>query len=522
MIYLDHDTQWQHLANPGQEHTTSAIEPLLAGGMAPRVLNCATTPATALNLTEFSLPDGLTVKDCLHAAGSGLIPECLRNWDYAPRIRAVNQPAYFRMLPAKYKTLRGLPWFENTSPAAGLGINARHIRHHHDLWQQLKPKTLRGVHTTLVLAMPQIGYALAPHIQLEKSFLNFGALGRGMCAAQLFPARYLFPDACLGSLADAPAPIFADLLPATCGYAWPCVDSEPDPWRVLTHYEGSNRYYGYPFHQANDRHDVTITDAETGAMLLPNGSRVQARSSVSQIFATLDPHLGRQLKLNQEDFERETGLLRGTVTHDGLPFQLPVAMQCLVYAVIVGAWQMDLDRPGDLTSYALHTRHAAIRGFNFYQRMEPYYSNFMRLVTAVAGHPDFRAYPMATHLTDSWLGGNVRVANRQTKSELDFGPQFMRSLYRQQLDWQVGVTNLMNHLSFRTSGNGHGRRSLAGREIERKLNPEGLIFHQMQRNLRFDSHLFDRPAKKASLWPNHHPGWQQMDCHRCSVTLPKL
>jgi hypothetical protein len=129
---------------------------------------------------------------------------------------------------------------------------------------------------------------------------------------------------------------------------------------------------------------------------------------------------------------------------------------------------------------------------------------------------------MATHLTDSWLGGNVRLANRQTKSELDFGPQFMRSLYRQQLDWQMGVTNLMNHLSFRTSSNGYGLRSLSGREIERRLNPEGLVFHQMQRNLRFDSHLFDRPTKKASLWPDHHPDWQQMDRHRCSVTLPKL
>ena len=522
MNNLDQDEQWRHIANPGHEHTRKAIEPLLAGGQPPRVLNCATTLATARNLTEFNLPDGLTVKDCLQAAGTGLIPDCLRRWEYQPQIRAVRQSPFFRVIPAQYQSLRNLPWFEHDSPALGLGINARHIRHNHELWQTLKPKVLRGVHTTLVLAMPQIGYALTPHIQLEKSFLFHGALGRGGCAAQLFPAHYLFPDANLGGLADAPAPIFADLLPATCGYAWPCIDVEPDPWRVLTRYEGSDRYYGYPFHHAGADEDVRLANVEPGTMLLPNGSKVWARQSESLIHATLDAELNRRLKLREEDFERETGLLRGTVTHDGLPFQLPVAMQCQVYAVMVGAWEMELDRPGDLTSYTLRTRHAAIRGHHFYQLLEPHYSKFMRLVSSVANHPDFRAYPLASHLTDSWLSGNLRLANRQTASERDFTPGFMRSLYRQQLDWQLGVTNLMNHLSFRTGRNGSRWRSLAGEEIEKQLGLEGVIFHQLQNHLRFDSHLFNRPVKKASFWPDHHPGWGQMDEQRCSVTLPKL
>ena len=249
MTELNHDEHWQQLANPGHHHTRDAILPLLANGQPPRVLNCAAAFGPAKNLTDFTLPAGLSAAECLQAGASGVIPDCLRAWNYSPRIRAVKQLPFMRSLPEKFRSLQSLPWFEHHSPVRGLGLNARHLRYNHELWQQLRPKVLRGVHTTLVLAMPQIGYALTPHIQLDKSFLYLGSLARGLGATQLFPARYLFPDANLGGLADAPAPIFADLLPATCGYAWPCVDLEPDPWRVLTHYERSDRYYGYPFHR---------------------------------------------------------------------------------------------------------------------------------------------------------------------------------------------------------------------------------------------------------------------------------
>ena len=95
---------------------------------------------------------------------------------------------------------------------------------------------------------------------------------------------------------------------------------------------------------------------------------------------------------------------RGTVTHDGLPFQLPVEMQCMVYAIVLTHWEMTLDKPGDLTSYALRTKHAAIRGFNYYQRVEPYYSNFMRLIEELSRNPDFRTYPLGTHLTLQLVG----------------------------------------------------------------------------------------------------------------------
>jgi hypothetical protein len=91
------------------------------------------------------------------------------------------------------------------------------------------------------------------------------------------------------------------------------VDLEPDPWRVLTHYERSDRYYGYPFHRTTGLEDTTLQNIEAGAMLLPNGNKVCARQSESLAYATHDPELHRQLNLNADDFERETGLLRGTV-----------------------------------------------------------------------------------------------------------------------------------------------------------------------------------------------------------------
>jgi hypothetical protein len=107
------------------------------------------------------------------------------------------------------------------------------VRYHYELWQDLKPQVLQGVVTTLILGLPQIGFTLTPHIQLEKSFLFLASLAPELCPVQLFPAKYLYPQTKLGELADAPAPLFADILPVTGGFAYPVVDCEPDPWRVL-------------------------------------------------------------------------------------------------------------------------------------------------------------------------------------------------------------------------------------------------------------------------------------------------
>ena len=230
-------------------------------------------------------------------------------------------------LPAEHASLIKGPWLQSPSQATWLGINARHLRYHHQLWQDLKPKVLQGVNTTLVLALPQIGFALAPHIQLEKGFLFLGSLARGLCPVQLFPARYIYPDAHLGGLADVPAPVFADLLPLTGGFSYPTVDCEPDPWRVLARFGNGDRFYGYPFRQAKDSvEDFTLHGHENGAMLLPNGQRVTARQSQSYVYATLDPKLKDELMMDRDEFENATCLLRGAVTHDGLPFQLPVEL----------------------------------------------------------------------------------------------------------------------------------------------------------------------------------------------------
>ena len=54
------------------------------------------------------------------------------------------------------------------------------------------------------------------------------------------------------------------------------------------------------------------------------------------------------------------------------------------------------------------------------------------------------------------------------------------------------------------------------------LSLDGLAFHQMNRLLRFDSHLFQRPLKRASFWPDTHPSWMELDQKCLTESLPKL
>jgi len=516
--------RWNVIANPGAEHTEQAFTDFIRGcGRGRKVLNCAVPLARAHALTDFQMPAGLTAGDCITTSVTGNFPDPLRDWKYEPKFCSEPQLPQLAPLPPEAATLQDLPWFESPSQSTGLGINARHVRYHHGLWQELKPKVLQGVHTTLVLALPQIGFALAPHIQLEKVFLFLGSLARGLGPVQLFPARYLYPDAQLGGLANMPAPIFADLLPTTGGFAYPCVDCEPDPWRVLARFGNGDRYYGYPFRAATDSmQDFTLHDHEDRAMLLPSGQRVVARRSETCAYATLDPALKQELGLDREGFEDATCLLRGAVTHDGLPFSLPAPLQPLVFAIVLTHWRMELDRPGDLSSYAVFSKHAAIRGFNYFQRVEPYYSNFMRLIQNISAAPNFRTYPLSNHLTHSWMGGNLRLSNHLSQSECDLGPELMRSYYYQQLDWQAGVVNLMNHAAFRAKSDRAGTTSRTGQEIENLLGMDGLVFHQMHRLLRFDSHLFPKPTRRASFWPGHHPAFVELDQKFQTEGLPRL
>ncbi len=516
--------RWEAVALPASEVTEKCFSSFLKGpnGLR-RVLNCAIPLNQALELTRFSLPEGVTVSDCLVASVTGIFPPALRDWTYKPKIRAVPQLPWLHPLPPEHAMLWKIPWFQFRSPAGWLGVNARHLRYQHELWQDIRPKVLQGVQTTLVLAMPQVGFSLTPHIQTENSFLFLGSLARGLSAVQLFPTRYLYPDAKLGSLADMPAPIFSDVLPTTGGFSYPVVECEPDPWRVLARFHRTDRYYGYPFSQvADSAHDFILNNLEGGAMLLPSGRRVTARHSQSHAYATLDPELSKELKLSADEFAAAFCLLRGTVTHDGLPFNLPVQMQTMVYAVILTHWKMELDRPGDLNSYTVATQHAAIRGFNYYQRVEPFYSNFMRVLQRLVKDPDFKSYPLSTHLTDAWLRGNVCISNRLSQSEQELGPSLMRAYYHQQLDFQMGISNLMNHVEFRARTSPSGRISRTGAEIEGELSFDGLAFHQMNRLLRFDSHLFHRPSRPPSRWPEFHSGFDELDQHLRTGCLPKI
>lgn len=504
--------RWNAIAEPGCEINQLAFKQFRAGNPSRPVLNCAIPEARARQLTDFTMPPGWSRHHCLASSGLGRFLEGLEHWRYQPHIKPEAQSPQMRKLPSAFSNLSQLPWFNSHSQCTGMRLNARLLRYHHALWNELKPRILRGVHTTLVYVSPQIGYSLTPHIQLQKAFHYFAALSRVCGPAQLFPARYLYPDGQLGTLAEAPCPIFADLLPNTGGVAFPAVEATPDPWGVLAHFCQSDQHYGYPFSRITNPHkDTSLRDDIGGEMLLPDGRRVTARHCESRVLATLDEKLNAELRMDRDSFLRAHCLARGTVTHDGLPFQLPVELQCMVFAVLLTHWQMTLDRAGDLSSYTLQTRHAGIRGFNFYQRVDPYYTNFMRLINDMSRDPDFRTYPLSTHLTHNWLDGDLQISNQASYPEHELGADVMRNFYLQQLDWMAGVINLWNNCAYRTRD-----------PLEDSLNADGLAFHQMRRMLRHESYFFRRPTQSPSPWPDLHPGWIELDRTGQTDRLPRI
>ena len=235
-------------------------------------------------------------------------------------------------LPREHSTLTSFPWFQSPSQALGLAINARHLRYHYQLWNDLQPKTLRGLFTTLVYVTPQLGFSLTPHIKLDRVVNCWAALSRAACPAQLFPAAYLYPDARLQGLERVPAPIFADLLP-NLGSSFPAMDAQSSPWGVFVRLDGPDCYYGYPFSRVrNPLEDVSLRHAITGSMTLPNGRLTRARVSESFVFATLDPKLKEALKMERMAFHDAYCLDRGIITHDGLPF---LAERRVLYIIAV-------------------------------------------------------------------------------------------------------------------------------------------------------------------------------------------
>ena len=508
------NSRWQAVAEPAWECNQAVFADCYRNhGHRRNVLNCAIPITRAKTLTDFTMPESWSLhKSLVASVGFGAqLPPGLEGWSYIPKIRAVRQLPQLKPLPTEHRSLMDSPWFQSPSQALGLGINARHLRYHYTLWNDIQPKTLRGVFTTLVYTTPQLGFSLTPHIKLDRVFRYFGALSRFAGPTQLFPAAYLYPDAKLQGLEKMPAAIFADVLP-NLGSSFPVMDESTNPWDIVVRLNGPDCYYGYPFARvSNPVEDVNLSNAITGCMTLPNGKLVQAKSSESFCYATLDARLKDALKMEREAFHAAYCLDRGVITHDGLPYMLPVEMQSSVFAVILTAWELEMDKPGDLTSYSLKTQHAAIRGYNFYQQIEPYYGNFMRLINELSKDPNFETYPLSSHLTHSWLGGNLRLPTQQSEPERVQGVNFLRSYNLQQLDWSMGVFNLWNTIGFRK-----------GEDLESQLDFAGLAFHQMRPQLRHDVHLFHRPVRRASFWPDFNPAWLEFDqTYHADGLLPK-
>jgi hypothetical protein len=147
--------RWAHIAEPGWEINQQIFN--RADRHRTKVLHCAIPLTQAKRLTDATFPPGW---NCRQAFGRQCRTEArpeLENWEYTPQIRAAPQFPYFKTLPPEHSTLQSSPWFQSPSQASGIGLNARHLRHHHQLWNELRPKTLRGVHTTLVYVTPQLG-----------------------------------------------------------------------------------------------------------------------------------------------------------------------------------------------------------------------------------------------------------------------------------------------------------------------------------------------------------------------------
>ena len=172
--------RWDAIVEPDWEENQRVFSRFCAGNGANRnVLNCAVPLARARQLTDFQMPAGWSLDKCLVTSGLGGFVPGLEDWRYTPHIRPEAQLPQMVELPKEHADLTRSPWFQSPSQLAGMGLNARHLRYHYQLWNDLKPRALRGLHTTLVLVSPQLGYSLTPHIQLQRALLVlFGVVPR--------------------------------------------------------------------------------------------------------------------------------------------------------------------------------------------------------------------------------------------------------------------------------------------------------------------------------------------------------
>ncbi len=67
--------RWEALSLPGDSHTSNAFSSYLQVFSKQRnVLNCAIPLPRAKSLTDFELPDGVTLQDCMTASVTGSFP----------------------------------------------------------------------------------------------------------------------------------------------------------------------------------------------------------------------------------------------------------------------------------------------------------------------------------------------------------------------------------------------------------------------------------------------------------------
>lgn len=78
-------------------------------------------------------------KSLITSVGFGdRLPAGLENWNYTSKIHAVKQLPQMKELQREHRTLMHSAWFECPSQGMGLGLNARHLRYHYQLWNEHK------------------------------------------------------------------------------------------------------------------------------------------------------------------------------------------------------------------------------------------------------------------------------------------------------------------------------------------------------------------------------------------------
>ena len=130
--------RWNTIVEPGHKVTETSFSRFYDVYRSGRnVLNCAVPVARARQLTDFPMPADWSLDKCLIASGTGNFPPGLSDWKYTPRIKPEVQVPQMAKLPTDQLNLMRSPWFQSPGQSAGMCLNARHLRYHHQLWNDL-------------------------------------------------------------------------------------------------------------------------------------------------------------------------------------------------------------------------------------------------------------------------------------------------------------------------------------------------------------------------------------------------